>query len=122
MSDGPHKSLPMRRHWKDLAERAAKAAYAPDQVCEALPHALKRDILEAPIKGIREILDGRQTVLLSEQQIEKLEELRGSCRGSAAANVAIDCAVEAVRNGLKGEAASESAFQNAFEDTMRSAL
>jgi hypothetical protein len=52
MSDGPHRSLPMRRHWKDLAERAAKAAFSPDQVCEALPLALKCDILEAPIEAM----------------------------------------------------------------------
>jgi hypothetical protein len=81
MSDGPHRSLSMRRHWKDFAERAAKAAFSPDQVCEALPLALKRDILEAPIEAMREILDNRKPDLFSTHHIEKLEELRRSCPG-----------------------------------------
>jgi hypothetical protein len=122
MSDGPHRSLPMRRHWKDFAERAAKAAFSPDQVCEALPLALKRDILEAPIEAMREILDNRKPDLFSTHHIEKLEELRSSCRGSAVANLAIDCAVEAVQRGLKGAAALKSALQNTVEETARRAI
>jgi hypothetical protein len=122
MSDGPHRSLPMRRHWKDLAERAAKAAFSPDQVCEALPFALKRDILEAPIEAMREILDSRKPDLFSTLHIEKLEELRSSCRGSSVANLAIDCAVEAVQRGLKGADALKSALQGAFEESARCAI
>jgi hypothetical protein len=44
MSDGPHRSLPMRNHWRNLAERAAKAVFSPQEVSEALPYALHRDI------------------------------------------------------------------------------
>ncbi len=120
MSDGPHRSLPMRRHWKDLAQRAAKSAFAPEQVCEALPYALKRDILEAPIKDIRDIMGGGS--LFSELRIEQLEALREACRGSAPANLAIDCAIEAARNGLTGDAGAEAALRDALEDTTRSAL
>jgi hypothetical protein len=98
MSDGPHRSLPMRPHWRHLAQRAAQGAFPPDQVCEALPYALKRDILEAPIKGVRDIMSGDS--LLPELRVEQLEALRESCRGSAPANLLIDCAVDAVRNGL----------------------
>jgi hypothetical protein len=120
MSDGPHRSLPMRRHWKDLAQRAAQSAFSPDQVCEALPYALKRDILEAPIKGVRDIMSGDS--LFPEMRVEQLEELRESCRGSAPANLLIDCAVEAIRNGLIRDAGTEAALQNALQDTTRSAL
>lgn len=120
MSDGPHRSLPMRRHWKDLAQRAAKSAFAPEEVCEALPYALKRDILEAPIKDIRDIMEGGS--LFPELRIEQLEALRETCRGSAPANLAIDCAIEAATNGFTGEAGTETALRNALEDTTRSAL
>jgi len=120
MSDGPHRSLPMRRHWKDLAQRAAKSAFAPEEVCGAMPYAVKRDILEAPIKDIRGIMNGGS--LFPELRVEQLEALRETCRGSAPANLAIDCAIEAAINGLTGEAGTEAALRNALEDTTRSAL
>ena len=123
MSDGPHRSLPMRRHWKDVAERAAKAAFAPDQVCEALPYALKRDITGAPLDTVRDILTGaQQGSLFPEQRLEQLEAARQDCRGSAAGNALIDCAIEAVTSGLNGEQAFQSALKNALEDNARSAL
>jgi hypothetical protein len=122
MSDGPHRSLPMRRHWKDTAERAAKPVHSEAEVCEALVYALKRDILETPIEKMREILDSRKPDLFRTHQLEQLEQLRSICRGSAAANVSIDCAIEAVQNGLRGHTAIESALRNAIEDTMRSAI
>jgi hypothetical protein len=105
-----------------LAERAAKAAFSPDQVCEALPLALKRDVLEAPIEAMREILDSRKPDLFSPHHTEKLEELRSSCRGSAVANLAIDCAIEAVHSGLKGAPALKLALQNTVEETARRAI
>ena len=120
MSDGPHRSLPMRRHWKDFAERSAKAAFSPDEVCEALPYALKREILEAPIKDIRDIMNGGS--LFSEFRVEQLEALRQSCRGSASATRVIDCAVEAALGGLTGDAGAHSALRNALEDTARDSL
>ncbi len=40
MSDGPHRSLNMRRGWKRFAKRADKEAYAPEEVCDAIPAAL----------------------------------------------------------------------------------
>jgi hypothetical protein len=107
MSDGPHRSLPMRRHWKDFAERSAKAAFSPDQVSEALPHALKKEILEAPIKEIRDIMGGDS--LFPEMRIQCLDALRQAYRGSAAATHVIDCAVEATARGLLGEAGTHAA-------------
>jgi hypothetical protein len=121
MSDGPHRSLPMRRHWRDTAERAAKPVHSLEEVCETLTFALKRDILETPIEKMREIFDGRKPDLFPTRQLEQLEDLRNTCRGSAAANVSIDCAIEAIQGGLRGDAAVQSTLQNALEDVMRSA-
>ena len=123
MSDGPHRSLPMRRHWRDVAERADKAAFSPAQVSESLPHALKRDLSEAPLEAVRDMLGGGlQSSLFAEQRVEHLEAARGVCRGSAAGNALIDCAIEAVNDGLVGDAAYHSALRNMLEDTARSAL
>lgn len=43
MSDGPHRSLPMRPWWKRLAERADKCAFSLDEVAEALVPALEAE-------------------------------------------------------------------------------
>nr|WIE93434.1 hypothetical protein P9270_010105 [Mesorhizobium sp. WSM4875] len=119
MSDGPHRSLPMRPHWRDLAQRAAKSAFSPDEVCKALPYALTRDVLEAPVAAIRDIMNG--DFLFPEMRIERLDALRQSCRGSAPANLLIDCAVEAAGNGLRGDAGTEATLKSAFDDTVRTA-
>lgn len=120
MSDGPHKSLPLRPHWRTFAQRAAKAAYASDEVREALTYALKRDVLQAPINKIREIMDS--DTLFPSMRIEKLEELRSRHPGSAPAQLAIDCAVAAAGKGLTGQAGTHAAITMAIEDTTRSAM
>jgi hypothetical protein len=119
MSDGPHRSLPMRFHWKDLAQRAAQSAFSPDEVRKALPYALTRDILEGPLAAVRDIMNG--DFLFPQMRIEQLEALRQSHRGSAPANLLVDCAVEAADNGLRGDAGTEAALKSAFEDTARNA-
>jgi hypothetical protein len=118
MSDGPHRSLPLRPHWKTFARRAANAAHTADEVQESLAHALKRDILKAPIKSIRDIMGGDS--LFPAMKIEQLEALRPSCSGSAPANSAIDCAIAAASNGITGDAGTQTAIQLALEDTLQS--
>jgi hypothetical protein len=119
MSDGPHRSLPLRRHWRDFAERSAKAAFSPPEVCEALPHALKKDILGAPIKEVRDIM-GSDT-LFPEMRMERLEGLRASHRGAAASHL-IDSAITAAADGLKGEGGTEAAVKSALEGITRDAF
>ena len=120
MSDGPHRSLPMRRHWRNLAERASKAAYSADEVCEALPVALQRDMCEAPLAAIRDIISGNQGFLFAHNEIERLEAVRQASTRSAACNVVIDCAIQAVSGGLTGEAAYRATLEIACEAQVRS--
>jgi hypothetical protein len=120
MSDGPHRSLPMRRHWKNLAERAAKAAYSANEVCEALPFALQKDLRDAPLTAIRDILSGGQGSLFANDEIKRLEGVRQGSTRSAACNVVIDCAIKAVISGLIGEAAYRATLENACEAQVRS--
>lgn len=123
MSDGPHRSLPMRRHWKDLAERAEKAAFSADQVCEAVPYALKKDFAESPLEAVRNVLCGDgQGLLFPSDRTAQLEALRAECRGSAGGNTLIDCAVEAIANGLTGDTACKSALENALQDHTRNSF
>jgi hypothetical protein len=58
MSDGPHRSLPMRPWWKQAAERADKSAYDVGECSQALEVALERELAEElrPIflKGLKD--------------------------------------------------------------------
>jgi hypothetical protein len=116
MSDGPHRSLPMRRHWRDLAERASTPAFSANEVGEAFPIALKRDFREAPLERVRDILGGgEQSSLFASDRAAQLEESRRFCRGSAAGGTLIDCAIEANAKGLTGDAAFRIALENALD-------
>ena len=65
MSDGPHRSLEMRRSWKKLAERADNNVSTQEDVREALEMALERDWrLEVPV-----ILYRRVESILHDTQI-----------------------------------------------------
>lgn len=116
MSDGPHKSLPLRFHWRKFAERAATDAYSIEEVSEALPFAIREDLREAPLATVWNILaGGEQQSLFCDEKLEKLEVLRKTCRGSSMAHTLIDCAIEAVGNGLTGGTAYRSTLENAFD-------
>jgi hypothetical protein len=43
MSDGPHRSLPMRLGWRRVAERGDNRAFAPDEISKAIIPALEQD-------------------------------------------------------------------------------
>lgn len=120
MSDGPHKSLPMRDHWRNLAERATTPAFTAEQVAEAFPVALKNDFCEAPLAQLRDIFgDNAQSSLFTADRVAQLEATRRECRGSAAGNTLIDCALEANANGLTGDVACRAALENALDTHAR---
>lgn len=123
MSDGPHKSLNMRSHWRRFAERADKAAYSLHEVSEALSAALQQEFREAPLRQLKKALGvDDQGALFSMQSPQELDALRDECPGSAAGNALIDCAKEAVGSGLGGETACERALANALDECLRSAF
>lgn len=117
MSDGPHRSLNMRPHWKTAAQWAANLAHTADEVCAALAYALKKDILGAPIAAVRDIMNS--DTLFPDMCIEQLEILRSRHPRSAAANTLIDCAIEAAAGGVTGDAGTASAVSGAMEDIAR---
>ncbi len=117
MSDGPHRSLNMRPHWKIAAQWAANLAHTPDDVCAALAHALKKDILEAPIAAVRDIMNSG--VLFPGMRAEQLEALRACHPRSAATNSLIDCAIDTVASGTISEAGTVVAVAAALEDMVR---
>jgi hypothetical protein len=121
MSDGPLKSMKMRRYWRPFADRVENPACPLKEVCDALEHALKKDFAEAPVELVKDILGAgrKQASLFPQERIGQLEKLRRECPGSAAAKALIDCAVEAVADGQAGEAAVKEAIKNASESYTR---
>ena len=116
MSDGPHRSLPMRQHWKDLAERVENFSFTPEETAEALFCALEKDFRGAPLSVIRAILDDtRQGFLFKENHVEQLDATRQTCPGLATGNTLIDCAIEANSKGMIGDSAFHHAVKNALE-------
>lgn len=107
MSDGPHRSLPMSRGWKKLAERADNAACVPEEIRDALLPALAHDwssdIPHDFIQGI-EAVSRDQPGLFRDDKLSRLESLRSLTAGHGLARLVLDCAMEtAATNGDAGD-------------------
>ncbi len=88
MSDGPHRSLPMRRRWQLVAERADKRSYTVAEISDALVPALEQDCRDelSPefIAGLRRVAE--EPSLFSDDRrrgSESLRPLAGSGMGGA---------------------------------------
>lgn len=123
MSDGPHRSLPMPKHWKGVAERAENVSFSHSEVGEALEVSLLKDFQGAPILDLGMILGaGEQTVLFEGTEcIDQLEQFRQSCRGVMVGSNLIDCAIDAVGQGLSGSDALHKAVSCALKIAVESA-
>lgn len=119
MSDGPHRSLNMRRSWKQLAECADNSASSVEEVGCTLQMALSQDWLKEVSKGfcrrIQSILNEYQgSFPFGEQKIEQLESLRGEAAGYPLRSVLLDCTIQAVAEEYSGEEAFTKAVCDAL--------
>ena len=118
MSDGPHRSLPLRRAWKKVCEIADGRAHALEEVVEKIPAAFaadaKGEIGEGLLKSLRRILTAEQPQLIddSPQQVAALR--------SHAASVMeidlVDAVGDALREGKRGAEAFQSGAEAVFEE------
>src|SRR6267142_7186561 len=98
MSDGPHRSLPMRPGWKRVAERAHNRNYDAQQVQEALLAALAKDCrIELSPAFIADFY-GVYGTLLKDDLPTQLESLRGVAAGGLGRTV-LDYAIQLASNG-----------------------
>lgn len=120
MSDGPHKSLPMRPGWKKFAERADRAAFEPDQVAELAVPALEEDWREdvAPhIGALRNVLgDAGQRSLFGDADTGALEALKRLNPGNSLWRAVVDRVAQAVAEGQDGADALLHGVRNALLD------
>src|ERR1035437_5709208 len=80
MSDGPHRSLPMRRSWKRVAERSDKRAFDSEEISDAIIVALEQDCrreMPAPfLDAAWHIFSDPEPSLFAVQVSPQLETLR----------------------------------------------
>jgi hypothetical protein len=80
MSDGPHRSLPMKPKWRSVAERAYNGAFELDEISAAMVPAVARDCDDemSPrfIERLRGLCEQRQPLLFRDDVWARLEALR----------------------------------------------
>ena len=122
MSDGPHRSLPMGRRWKKLAECLDNASFSTDDVRERRDSAIlgefRREVSETLTSGLREILCSSDQGSLFSPSGDEIENLRSHANGSPVGNLLLDCAIEAVNSGQSGEAALSAACGEAANEIL----
>lgn len=120
MSDGPHRSLPLGRRWKKVAELLDNSSFSIDEVRERLNAALLSDFADAVpdtlMTAMRSVLcDSDQGSLFAGNKNE-IENLRTLTGGSPLGGLIIDCAIGAVSAGQVGEQALVSAIAEASQE------
>lgn len=118
MSDGPHRTLEMRRGWRKVAEAADNPAAAAEELAEAIPDALKQDwnkeVPDRLIRGLKDVLADDQGSLFADDRSEKLEALRSEAAGATLGAILLDHAVETAATGKAGHDAVIDATEGAL--------
>lgn len=115
MSDGPHKSLPMKRRWKRVAERASKPAYTAEQLHEAVDVALREDWRAEVTSEFRAALDIAvgDGLLFADQAQRDVQEL-GRRFASPLQSAILDEVAGALDMGLRDQLAIEAGVAGAL--------
>ena len=115
MSDGPHRSLPMRRGWKRVAECGANRAFAPEDVSQRIAPALEEDCRAELVPGFIDSLHARYGSLFRNQIEAELESLR-EVAGPGVGRVILEHAIHLAANGETGADAPLKAVKNGLMD------
>lgn len=122
MSDGPHRSLPLGRRWKKLAECLDNASFSTDEVRERRDSAIlgefSREVPDMLMSRVREILCGSDQGSLFAPSGDEIENLRTQANGSPVGNLLLDCTIDAVNSGQAGQAAFAAACSEAANEIL----
>lgn len=106
MSDGPHRSLPMRRAWKEFAKRGDQSTYDFEQVAEAATNALATDFKEVSwslVKTLKSIFTGQDNSLgLPEIALQQLDDAKRLAGGSVFGSNAVAWGIQLINEGRFG--------------------
>lgn len=120
MSDGPHRSLNMRKCWKELARLADTPAFTVEEITPQLVRALSEDwreeVSDSLLARLREVL-GRagQGSLFGNEFADDMRQLRRDAAGQPLALNLIECAERVALQGNAGESALEQAVRKALD-------
>ena len=81
MIDGPHRTLPLPKHWKKVAQRAENQNYSPEEIASALQDALRIDCQQIGLEKIVEQL--RYPTLFRQNTLANIEFALKSSRDSS---------------------------------------
>jgi hypothetical protein len=119
MSDGPHKSLPMRPGWKRVAKCGDNIAFAPEEIGKAIVRALQQDcnheIGPEFLLSIRGIFVDHESLLFRDRMAPQLDSLRETA-GQGMGRIVLEHAIEAAERGKTGNEGLEEAMTNALTD------
>jgi hypothetical protein len=124
MSDGPHRSLPMRRAWKKVAERVYNAAFPvqdiPDWFCRAVEEDCSAELPERLLRDLSVYCLDRQPTFFEEDRATEVSALRRQSAGlGTLGGVLIDSVLQARAEGQFGENALRQAISNAVQDRVQ---
>ena len=121
MSDGPHKSLPLRHGYQRVAAWAFKPAFSVSQIGEAAEAALLRDVaieVAPTLKQIVAIADGQDLLSLASSMNDQLDRLRVDPAVDALAASTVEGAQMAVKEGYRGIVALEKGLAAALSERL----
>lgn len=124
MSDGPHRSLPLRRAWKKICEIADSSAHGLEEVVERIAPALAADVrgevTEGLLRHLRRILVPEQPALIDDTR-EQVASLRCKTASTMEADL-VDSVGDALRDGKAGLGALHAGAEAALEDRGHAAI
>lgn len=119
MSDGPHRSLPMRRGWKRVAECGDNLAFAAEEIGKSIISALEQDCCEEIdqqfLEGMCGIFRDQKQSLFKDQMRPQLETMRQNA-ASGIGRVILEHAIQVADTGGCGIEGLIEATTNALTD------
>jgi hypothetical protein len=115
MSDGPHRSLPMRRGWRKVAECGANQAFEPEEVAERVAPALEGDCRDEMTSEFLDAFYELYHSLFRENFESELDNLRDMA-GLGMGRVLLDMAAQLAACGETGPDAPVKALTNMLMD------
>ena len=116
MTDGPHKSLPMNRACKKLADRAWGESYSTHEIAELAPRALMKDADMGAIKMLKSSLQPNEQHALFGSAFDKLRsclrQIQQNFPGSAFVDRLISEASRHINKGI-------NCIQSILESTLK---
>lgn len=121
MSDGPHRSLKLRKPWQELAKRADQVTYDAFQIAAAMTHAVANDFkMEVSwplLEALKAVFTGRNNSLgMPELALDQLENARVLAAASVFGANLLEWSITLIHEGKFGIEALHEAVGLAAKD------